>query len=160
MSYWLSLVLFRPRVFVCVTVAPQLYDKIDTMNKLSAVPFCNGSGLQTALSWWFQYWENFKTWWSQARSSVPISKQIHLRTISNHLRERYPRKVRVTLNLKSAYRVGVIRFDGVMMQRRSSLRALIASMSSVSWLLLLLLLQRLSVMRNRTNHQGRHIYSN
>lgn len=157
MSYWLSLVLFRPGVFVCVTV-----DKIDTMNQLSAVPFMQWvrvTDVQTALSWWFQYWENFKTWWSQASSSAPISKQIHLRTISYHLRERYPRKVRVTLNLKSAYRVGVIRFDGVMMQRRSSLRALIASMSSVSWLLLLLL-QRLSVMRNRTNHQGRHIYSN
>lgn len=31
---------------MCVTVAPQLYDKIDTMNQLSAVPFCNGSGLR------------------------------------------------------------------------------------------------------------------
>lgn len=31
---------------MCVTVAPQLYDTIDTMNKLSAVPFCNGSGLR------------------------------------------------------------------------------------------------------------------
>lgn len=38
---------------MCVTVAPQLYDKIDTMNQLSAVPFLQWvrvTDVQTALS--------------------------------------------------------------------------------------------------------------